>query len=136
MCPIPDCQWISFRSTDSSHLDACVQQLKMHVQLVHGMAAPGPMTGSSGREEKMHQEYPAATKRRTVEKTVDDATANLCEARFYPMPLDNKALGWNIPTSIIPINMVVNMSHVGVDITNADTLHKCQDRILATKKLI
>ena len=45
----------------------------------------------------MHQEYLAATKRRTVEKTVDDATANLCEAGLYPMPLDNIPLGQNMP---------------------------------------
>ena len=61
---------------------------------------------------------------RTVEKTADDATSNLCEARFYPMPLDNKALGQNMPASITPINTVVDMSHMVEDITNADTLCK------------
>ena len=40
-----------------------------------------------------------------------------------------------MPTSITPINTVLDMSHVGVDITNADTLRKCHDRTLATKKL-
>ena len=54
----------------------------------------------------------AAIKKRTVLKTVDDATANLIEARFYPMPLDYKALGQNMPTNITPVNAVVDMSHV------------------------
>ena len=51
------------------------------------------------------------------------------------MPLDYKALGRNMPANITPINTVVDMSHVGVDITNANTLCKCHDRTLATKKL-
>ena len=116
---------ISFRSTDSSHLDACVQLLKIHVQLAHGRIAPGPSTGSSGKEDKSHQEYMATTKKRTVLKTVDDAMANLCEARFFSMPLDYKSLGWNMPANSTPVNTVVDMSHVGVDITNTNILRKC-----------
>ena len=51
-CPMPDCQWTSFRTTDSSMLDACVKQLMIHVQLVHERSASSPMTGGSGRGEK------------------------------------------------------------------------------------
>ena len=83
----------------------------------------------------MQKEYLAATKLRQVERTMDDATSNLCEARFFPMPLDKKALGQNMPASITPVNTVVDMSHMGVDITNAETLCKCHDRTLTSKKL-
>ena len=72
---------------------------------------------------------------RQVEKTVDDATSNLSDARFFPMPLDKKSLGQNMPAIITPVNTVVDMSHVGVDITNAETLRKCHDRTLTSKKL-
>ena len=63
-----------------------------------------------------------ATKKMTFQKTVDDAMANLCEARFFSMPLDYKSLGQNMPTNITPVNTVVDMSHIGVDITNTKTL--------------
>ena len=96
-------------------LDACVKQLCLHVQLEHEMSALSPMTGGSGRGDKMQKEYLAATKLRQVERTVDDATSNLCEARFFPMPLDKKALGQNMPASITPVNTMVDMAHVGVD---------------------
>ena len=51
------------------------------------------------------------------------------------MPLDYKSLGWNMPANISSINMVVDRSHVGVDITNTDTLQKMHNRTLTTKKL-
>ena len=51
------------------------------------------------------------------------------------MPIDYKALGRNMPANITPINTVVDMSHVGLDITNTDTLRKMHDRALTTKKL-
>lgn len=133
-CPIPDCQWTSFKTTDSSKLDACVKQLLLHVQLEHDMSSSSDAV-SSGRNDKTHKEYLAATKLRHVEKTVDDATSNLSDARFFPMPLNLKALGQNMPRNITPVNTVVDMSYVGVDITNAETLRKCHDRTLTSKKL-
>ena len=48
-CPMPDCQWTSYKTTDSSMLDACIKQLCLHVQLEHEMSASSPMTGGSGR---------------------------------------------------------------------------------------
>ena len=134
-CPMPDCLWTSYKTTDSSMLNACVQQLALHVQLEHHSTSSSPTAGGSGRGDKTHKEYREATKLRHVEKTVDDATSNLSDARFFPMPLDMKALGQNMPATISPVNTVVDMSHVGVDITNAETLRKCHDRTLTSKKL-
>ena len=132
---MPDCQWTSYKTTDSRMLDACVKQLALHVQLQHDALSASPTAGISGRGDRTQKEYREATKMRQVEKTMDDATSNLSDARFYPMPLDMKALGQNMPATITPVNTVVDMSHVGVDITNAETLRKCHDRTLTSKKL-
>ena len=51
-CPMPDCQWTSYKTTDSSMLDACVKQLCLHVQLEHEVSASSPMTGGSRRGDK------------------------------------------------------------------------------------
>jgi len=135
-CPVSGCTWSSFKTFDKSMLETCVKELSIHVQYEHSSSVSSPSGSSNtGRADKAHAEYIAATKARNILKTVDDATTNLCEARFFPMPLDRKALGQNMPPSIIPVNTIVDMSHVGVDVTSAETLRKCQDRTLITKKL-
>ena len=135
-CPVSGCTWSSFKTFDKSKLDACVRELTIHLQWEHDVSN-NSSTGSSNasRGDKAHAEYIAATKARQIQKTVDDATTNLCEARFFPVPLDPKALGQNMPANITPVNTVVDMSHVGVDVTNVETLRKCHDRTLVTKKL-
>ena len=90
---------------------------------------------NTGRSDRAHREYIAATKPRTIIKVLDDATTNLTEGRFLPMPLDLKVLGRNLPPAIKPENTVIDLSYAGVDVTNVDTLRKCHDRTLVNKKL-
>merc|ERR1712025_942536 len=95
-CPVSGCSWSSFKTFDKSMLDACVKELAIHVQCEHDLSSHSSAGGlNPSRRDKSHEEYIAATKPRTILKTVDDATNNLCEARFFPMPLDHKALGQN-----------------------------------------
>ena len=70
-----------------------------------------------------------------MKNVIDDANHNLCEARFFPTPLDLKTLGQNMPVSISPVNTVVDMSHLGVDVTNADLIRKVHNRSTTTLRL-
>ena len=135
-CPIPGCVWTSYKTHDPSMLEACVKMLSIHMKYEHDVSNTNS-TGltNSTRGDRAHREYMAATRPRTITKTVDDATSNLTEGRFLPMPLDMKALGRAMPSAIKPENTILDMSHVGVDVTNADTLRKCHDRALLSKKL-
>ena len=81
------------------------------------------------------REYQKATSPRSVKTTTDDATYNLCEARYYAAPLDLKACAMKMPIVTDPINTVVQLGHLGVDVTNAELLRKIQNRGAANLKL-
>ena len=136
-CPMTGCSFSSFKTHDRSLLSTCFQQLTLHLQLEHGIS--GTASGDAGsimpRGDKISREYLAATKPRTVMNVIDDANHNLCEARFFPTPLDLKTLGQNMPVSISPVNTVVDMSHLGVDVTNADLIRKVHNRSTTTLRL-
>ena len=126
-CSIPGCGWVSFRTYDKTLLAICFDQLKSHLKVDHGVSDSTDSLGTTARD-KTSREYQAATKPRTIVNVLDDATFNLCEARFFPFPLDMKVLGQNMPTAISPVNTVVDLSHIGVDVTNPDVLKKCHNR--------
>ena len=134
-CPILGCPWTSYKTADPTMLEACVKSLSIHMTYEHDTHTGNFEVTNTGRTDRAHREYMAATKPRTIVKTLDDATSNLTEGRFLPMPLDMKVLGRSMPLAIKPENTILDMSHVGVDVTNADTLRKCHDRTLLTKKL-
>lgn len=136
-CPMTGCTFSSFKTHDRSLLSTCFQQLTLHLQLEHGISgtASGDAASILPRGDKISREYLAATKSRTVKNVIDDANHNLCEARFFPTPLDLKTLGQNMPVSISPVNTVVDMSHLGVDVTNADLIRKVHNRSTTTLRL-
>ena len=58
-------------------------------------------------------------------------TFNLCEARFFPFTLDLYTfmnMNMNMPLAISPVNTVIDLSHLGVDVTNTDLLKKLHNR--------
>ena len=130
-CTIPNCGWSSYKSFDAALLDTCFQQLKLHMQVTHSISQGGTTSesGATGaRSDKSAREYAEATKTRKIVKVVDDAVANLCEARFFPTPLDLTVLGKNMPVAISPVNTVVEFAHLGVDVINQDVLRKLHAR--------
>lgn len=139
-CDIQGCSWASFRSSDPSKLETTVMQYKLHLLSVHSMGE-GKVAGTSGPPEKDSEKdkalkgFQAATKPRTIVNVTDDAMYNLCEARFFPAPLDNKVLGMKMPICTSPVNTVVDLHHIGLDVTNPDTMRKVQNRSAMNFKL-
>ena len=134
-CPMA-CGWSSYKSYDKAMLDPCIKQLTLHLLTDHGMSSSNnDQTASNSKGDKSSREYTAATKLRTVTDVMDDATHNLCSARFFAAPLDIKVLGMKMPICTSPINTVVDLSHIGVDVTNPDTLRKIQNRATVSFKL-
>ena len=129
-CPMSGCLFSSYKTDNENLLDTCVKQLTLHLQVEHGIIekSTGDAANTVGRGDKTSREYQAATKARTITKVIDDATYNLTEGRFLPFPLDLKTLGMNMPIAITPVNTVVDFSHLGVDVTNADTVRKIHNR--------
>ena len=125
-CPMEGCTWVPFKTYDKAMLATCFEMLKWHMKIEHSIS-DSDNPGSTTRD-KTSREYQAATKPRTITNILDDATFNLCEARFFPFPLDLKVLGRNMPTVISPINTVVDVSHFGVDVTNNELLKKLHNR--------
>ena len=136
-CPIPPCTWASFRTSNPDMLSVCFNQLLVHLRHVHEDTDLNPGMSGDHRQKgsKTHKEYKAATKPRTILKTMDDASHNLCEARFFPFPLNLKSCGLNMPTSITPVNTIVDMSHLGVDVNNPELLRKMHDRAVTNIRL-
>ena len=132
-CPIEGCSFVPFKTYDKAMLGVCFDMLKMHMKLEHSFSDSD--TGGAASRDKSSREYQAATKPRTITNVMDDATFNLCEARFFPFPLDMQVLGRNMPTAISPINTVVDVSHFGVDVTNSDVLKKLHNRANNTLRL-
>lgn len=118
-------------------LSICFNQLLVHLKHEHDDTSTGG-AGSQDhrpRETRTLQEYKAATKPRTITKTMDDASHNLCEARFFPFPLDLKSLGMNMPCSISPVNTIVDLSHLGVDVNNPELARKMHNRSVTNIRL-
>jgi hypothetical protein len=135
-CPIAACPFVSFRTYDTTLPAVCFEQIKTHLKVEHGVSDSTDSLGTTTRD-KTSREYQAATRPRTITNVLDDATSNLCEARFFPFPLDIKMLGRNMPTAISPINTVVDLSHFGVDVTNPEVLkklHNCANNNLRLKE--
>ena len=136
-CPVPSCDWVSHRTTNPDKLSICFNQLLVHLKHEHddsGSADAGSQDHRP-RETRTLQEYKAATKPRTITKTMDDASHNLCEARFFPFPLDLKSLGMNMPCSISPVNTIVDLSHLGVDVNNPELVRKMHNRTVTNIRL-
>ena len=136
-CPMPGCVWASYKTHDKTLLETCFKQLSLHLLTIHDVSdsSSGDTPTNTIRGDKSTREYQAATKQRQVTNLVDDATYNLCEARFFPTPLDIKVLGLKMPTAISPVNTVVDLSHLGVDVTNPETLRKIHNRATVTFRL-
>jgi hypothetical protein len=129
-CPVAPCTWVSHRTSNLDLLSFCFNELLVHLKYEHddaGSGVPGDQDYKP-RSSKSHQEFKAATKPRTVQKTMDDASHNLCEARFYSFPMDLKSLGMNLPSTISPIVSVVDLSHLGVDVNNPELMRKLHSR--------
>ena len=45
-----------------------------------------------------------------MKKVVDAASRNICEARYFTVPLDNKVLAQNMPIATSPVNTVVDFA--------------------------
>ena len=70
-CPVLDCWWTSYKSTDSTHLDACIQMLKIHIQLVHG-------TTAHMEPQEVTQKCPVFDCRWTYYKSTDSTHLDAC----------------------------------------------------------
>ena len=118
-------------------LSICFNQLLVHLKHEHDDTSAGGAGGQDHRprESRTLQEYKAATKPRTITKTMDDASHNLCEARFLPFPLDLKSLGMNMPCNIFPVNTIVDLSHLGVDVNNPELARKMHSRSVTNIRL-
>ena len=136
-CPVPSCDWVSHRTTNPDKLSICFNQLLVHLKHEHddSSSADAGSQDHRPRETRTLQEYKAATKPRTITKTMDDASHNLCEARFFPFPLDLKSLGMNMPCSISPVNTIVDLSHLGVDVNNPELVRKMHNRTVTNIRL-
>ena len=114
-CPHTPCTWTSFKTNDPAYLRTCFDQLVLHLRTVHDdidMSAEfRPRAGNKGS-----QEYKAATKPRSIIRSVDDACQNLCEARFFSFPTDLKTVGMNMPVSASPVMSTLDLSYVGVNV--------------------
>ena len=72
---------------------------------------------------------------RMVKKVMDDASRNLCEARYFAVPLDNKVLAQNMPITTSPVNTVVDFLHLGVEVSSKETIRKVQNRATTSLRL-
>ena len=135
-CNIQGCSWVSFKSSDPAKLEVTVMQYKLHLLSDHGIGE-GKAADAHNPEkaDKAQKGFQAATRPRTVVNVTDDAMYNLCEARFFPAPLDNNVLGRKMPTCTSPVNTVVDLYHIGLDVTNPETMRKVQNRAAVNFKL-
>ena len=131
-CPYIDCEYTTITLYDPKQVEYLVKLLSMHTEAVHGQNAdengsetPEKETHKSDREGK---ELKAALSKRIVQKVMDDANLNLCEARFFAFPINRRILGQNMPIASTPVNTVVDLTYTGVDVTNPALLRKLHNR--------
>ena len=136
-CSIQGCSWMSFKSSDPAKLEVTVMQYKLHLLSDHGIGEGKGAEGHNNPEkaDKAQKGFLAATRPRTVVNVTDDALYNLCEARFFAAPLDNKVLGMKMPSCTSPVNTVVDLYHIGLDVTKTETMRKVQNRAAVNFKL-
>ena len=131
-CPHEDCSYETIKAADDSKLEALVKLLSMHLRVNHGQDTDGgSLEGFSrhlSKEDKAAKELEAATAKREIKKVIDDATLNLCEARFFSMPLNKKVLAQNMPVNQYPVNTVVDLTDQGVNVTHPELLRKLHSR--------
>ena len=111
--------------------------LTLHLKLEHELnnnSCENSLSGNA-RSDRASREYKLATTPRSIINIRDDATSNLCEARYFAAPLDQRTIAHNMPVSTYPTNTVVDFSHLGVQVINVDTLRKIQNRGLANLRL-
>ena len=103
-CPLPGCKYSSYVTKDPSLLETCLKQITFHMKYTHDVAESGGEGSSitAPQPDKSFREYQEATKQRMVKKVMDDASRNLCEARYFAVPLDNKVLAQNMPITTYP----------------------------------
>ena len=128
-CQAEGCTFSTLKSSDST---ALVKHLDIHTRSVHGAVVSDNDGRVDEREysrpSKENRELQAALATRKVVKILDDANLNLCEARFFAFPINLKVLGQNMPVTATPVNTIVDLSHLGVDVTNAELLRKVHSR--------
>ena len=100
-CPIAGCPYSSFPTTDPSLLASCVEMIKIHLAYAHDKPTTemGESSSRPSNPDKAFKEYQEATRQREIKKVKDDASRNLCEARYFAAPLDMKVLAQNMPVS-------------------------------------
>ena len=76
------------------------------------------------QQDKSYREYLEVTK----QSLTDDASRNLCEARYFKVPMDNNVLAQNMPIATSPVNTVVDFSHLRVDMSSKETTKKVHYR--------
>ena len=134
-CPL--CEYTSYVTKDPSMLEACMKQITFHMKYTHDASESGGEESSTTvpKPDKSYREYQEATKQRKVKKVMDDASRNLCEARYFAVPLDNKVLAQNMPITTSPVNTVVDFSHLGVDVSSKETIRKVHNRATTSLRL-
>ena len=136
-CPIAGCPYSSFPTTDPSLLASCVEMIKIHLAYAHDKPTTemGESSSRPSNPDKAFKEYQEATRQREIKKVKDDASRNLCEARYFAAPLDMKILAQNMPVSTTPVNTVVDFSHLGVDVSSKETIRRIHSRACTSFKL-
>ena len=138
-CPHDDCAYETIKTSDERQLESLIKLLSMHLKVNHGEDTDGGNSESQlkgmSKEDRVAKELEAATAKREIKKVVDDATLNLCEARFFSMPLNRKTLGQNMPVTQTPVNTVVDLSHQGVNVTRPELLRKLHSRASTSLRL-
>ena len=140
-CPVEGCTYTSYPTRDPNMLLACLNQITMHMKYTHDVSMSESGGGGVGNNninpqpDKSYREYQEATKQRTVKKVIADASRNLCEARYFAVPLDNKVLAQNMPVATSPVNTVVDFSHLGVDVSSKETTKKLHNRAATNFRL-
>ena len=130
-CPYNDCEYTTVTLYDPKQIGYLVKLLSMHTQGAHGQNMDDGLDNSnsvSNKSDKEGKELKAALSKRNVQKVLDDANTNLCEARFFAFPLNKKALGQNVPIAITAVNTVVDLTSTGVNVTNRELLRKLHNR--------
>ena len=130
-CPHEDCSYSTVKAADGK-LEALVKLLSIHLRVNHGEVTEAEshegFSRSMTKEDKAGKELEAATAKREIKKVIDDASLNLCEARFFSMPLNKKVLAQNMPVTQSPVNTVIDLSDRGVNVTHPELLRKLHSR--------
>ena len=131
-CPFIGCNYSTI-TLGPNQVGYLVKLLSLHTQGAHGQSTEDDGSENSDNKDSLKsdreaKELKAAFAKRNIQKTMDDANLNLCEARFFAFPLNKKALAQNMPIAITPVNTVVDLTNTGVDVTSPALLRKLHNR--------